>query len=85
MSFGKYRQGSGIADFFLCKSCGVVVGAIYEYDGQVFAAVNSQVIEGRATFGEAESVSPKTLSAIEKADRWKGIWFPNVTLITDNA
>lgn len=82
---GKYRQGSGIADFLLCKRCGVVVGAIYEIDGQVFAAINSQVIEGGTTFGEVKSASPKTLTPTEKVNRWKANWFPNVTLITDDA
>ena len=82
---GKYRQGSGIADCLLCSNCGVLVGVAYQNDGQLFAAVNSQVVEEGTSFGEKKVVSPKTLTAREKTERWKGIWFPNVTLIFNNA
>jgi len=82
---GKYRQGSGIADCLLCTNCGVLVGIAYKDEGQLFAAINSQVVEDGIKFGEKKSVSPKTLTTSEKADRWKGVWFPNVTLITNNS
>lgn len=82
---GKYRQGSGIADFLFCKGCGVLVGATYEIGGRMFAAINSRVIEGDTAFGEVKSASPKTLAPAEKVNRWKAIWFPNVALVAEDA
>jgi hypothetical protein len=79
---GKYRQGQEIADCLFCTNCGVLLGIAYQNDGQLFATVNSQIIEGETDFGEKISVSPKTLAATEKAARWKSNWFPNVTVLT---
>jgi hypothetical protein len=66
-------------------NCGVLVGVAYQDDDQLFAAINCQVVEGGIIFGEKKSVSPKTLTASEKIERWKGAWFSNVTLTTNNA
>lgn len=81
---GKYRQGSGTAHCLLCTNCGVLVGVAYQDDDQLFATINSQVVENGVTFGEKKTVSPKTFTASEKIARWKGVWFSNVTLTTDN-
>jgi hypothetical protein len=78
----KYRQGSGTADCLLCRNCGILIGALYRSsDGRLYAAVNAKVVDGRASFGAEQSVSPKALSASEKVQRWQNIWFHNVSVV----
>jgi hypothetical protein len=78
----KYRQGSGIADCLVCKNCGVLIGAVYQYNGRHYAAVNVKALDGTPSFGSERPVSPKTLSEGEKVSRWKDIWFANVRIVT---
>jgi hypothetical protein len=75
-----YRQGSGIAECLLCTDCGVLVGALFRVDGQVYGTVNVRAIDAAVTFGEAQAVSPKQLGASDKTKRWTDIWFPNVRM-----
>lgn len=75
---GSYRQGNELAEMLLCTRCGVLVGALYRSAGQVYATVNVKVIEGAPEFGLEEPVSPKRLSAQEKAARWQKLWFSDV-------
>ena len=82
---GRYPQGSGIAECLLCTNCGVLVGALYRNDGRLYAAVNVKVVDGRTNFGAEQPVSPKTLSASEKVNRWQDIWFANVSIVTVDA
>jgi hypothetical protein len=84
-NLGKYRQGSGIADFLLCRNCGVLVGVTFQTDGRLYATVNSKSIDGGPHFGEETPVSPSMLSDSEKTERWKDIWFGNVSINTINA
>jgi len=81
---GRYRQGSKLADFLFCKTCGVLVGVAYHEEGRMFATINSLVIEGGAGFAEKKTVSPRTLSAAGKIGRWKEFWFSDVTLVSDD-
>lgn len=78
---GMYRQGSGTAEFMLCRKCGVVVGVTYQTAHHVFAAVNCQVLNGELGFGERAVVSPKKLNAEQKIARWKEVWFSQVSVI----
>ena len=73
-----YRQGSGQAEFLLCKRCGVMIGVLYRNAGRVYAAVNTNAIDASVVFGSEQGVSPKTLSAEEKAGRWRELWFSRV-------
>jgi hypothetical protein len=73
-----YRQGSGLAEFILCRTCGVLVAVVLRRDGLVHGAVNVQALEGAATFAAERTVSPKKLSGGEKIQRWQDVWFPNV-------
>lgn len=82
---GKYRQGSGLADCLLCTHCGVLVGVAYRENGRLFAAINCRVVEDGTRFGEKESVSPKSLGASEKTERWKAAWFRDVVIATGDA
>lgn len=81
----KYRQGSGIAEFLSCKKCGVLIGACYEKEGQLFAAINSKAVDNDTHFGEATVVSPKRLNDRERTQRWRDIWFSDVQIKHVNA
>ena len=72
-----YRQGSGSAECLLCTNCGVYVGAFYrDSNGLSYGTVNVRVLDGETKFRAEQFVSPKTLSADEKSERWRAIWFP---------
>jgi hypothetical protein len=81
---GKYRQGSGQAEFLLCRSCGVLVGVLHRAGSRLYAAINVNAADVRADFGAEQPASPKRLSATEKTQRWQELWFANVQL-TDQA
>jgi hypothetical protein len=77
---GRYRQGSGQAEFLLCRTCGVLVGVLYQSDGGTYAAVNVRIVDVRTDFGVDVPVSPRKLSESEKVQRWQDIWFSNVNV-----
>ena len=81
----KYRQGSRIADFLICKNCGVMVGVCYEEQGCIYGSVNTKAIQGSSKFGESQVISPKKLTDIERVNRWKDAWFSNVKIEHENA
>jgi hypothetical protein len=76
----RYHQGSGTAEMLLCRTCGVMVAALYRDADEVFGTVNVRALDSRADFGAEVAVSPKVLSAQEKVTRWRGIWFGNVSV-----
>lgn len=78
----KYRQGSSLADFLLCGNCGVLAVVLYQDQEDLYATVNSKLIDGGGSFGQEMPVSPKTLSDREKAERWRSIWFADVHVDT---
>jgi len=80
---GSYRQGSGQADLVYCRQCGVLVGALYADAGQIYATINSRIIEGPTPFGAEQTASPKALSGEQKAGRWRDIWFRNVSILVN--
>jgi hypothetical protein len=77
---GKYRQGSGQAEFLLCRSCGVLVGVLHSVASRLYATINVNATDVRADFGTEQTAPPKNLSANEKTQRWQEIWFANVKL-----
>jgi hypothetical protein len=81
---GTYRQGSRQADLIVCRTCGVLVGALHRSDGHLYGTVNVRVLEGAATFGAEKGASPQKLSGDEKAKRWQDIWFCNVQVHGDD-
>lgn len=81
---GKYRQGNGLADCILCRNCGVLIAIAFQSSGQLYATINTKVINGDVHFGEEVRVSPKRLSDSEKIERWKEIWFANVTITSSH-
>lgn len=75
-----YRQGSGTAEMLLCKNCGVLIGGVLRADGEVFAAINTKVIDANVHFGDDKIASPKLLSVEQKTERWRKLWFRNVEI-----
>jgi len=57
---------------------GVLVGAQCRLEGRLFAVINAMAVDGATKFGERRSVSPKKLSADEKLQRWRDLWFPDI-------
>ncbi len=74
----KYKQGSEIADFLLCKKCGVLVAVCYEEQDQVYGSINSKAINANVEFGDELSISPKQFTDKVKVERWKDNWFSGV-------
>lgn len=79
-SLGNYRQGSGVAECIFCAKCGVLIGALYKSEGRIWGVVNVRIVEGPASFGTEQSVSPRKLPAEDKERRWQDIWFQNVAI-----
>jgi len=76
----RYKQGSGTADFLVCKDCGVLVAVCWEYGGGCYAAINRKAIDRPGEFGEAMPVSPQRLDKDAKVQRWQDIWFRDVAI-----
>ncbi len=75
-----FRQGSNTAEMLLCRTCGVLVGAVYRDSDRLFGTLNVKAMDSRASFGPEEPVSPKSLSADQKVQRWRELWFADVLL-----
>jgi hypothetical protein len=78
-----YSQGSGLAEFLLCKRCGVLVTVVYRDAGSLFAVANVNAIRTPEVFGLGQQVSPRTLLPDAKAKRWREIWFSRVEGLTE--
>jgi len=74
----KFRQGNELADFLLCRTCGVLVAVLLRSEESLHGTVNVKALENAAAFGAPQTVSPKKLSGDEKVKRWRGVWFSNV-------
>jgi hypothetical protein len=73
----RYRQGSGQAEFLLCRECGVLVAVVARSaDGSLIGAANRNAFDGRAAFTDEKSVSPRLLAAEVKLARWSQLWMP---------
>jgi len=77
-NLARYKQGDEIADFLICKQCGVLVGVSYQEGERIYATINRRAIDNAAQFGEESAVSPKLLSEAQKVERWKENWFRDV-------
>jgi hypothetical protein len=75
-----FRQGSNTAQMLLCRSCGILVGALYRDGDRLFGTVNVRALDSRASFGMEKGVSPKSLSADVKTQRWRDLWFADVSV-----
>ena len=73
----RYRQGSGQAEFLLCRDCGVLVAVVARTgDGRLLGAVNRNAFDQREAFAEETIVSPQRLAADAKLARWSQVWMP---------
>ena len=79
----RYTQGSGQAEFLLCRNCGVLVGVFYRREGRLYGTVNAKVLE--AEFAAPRPASPKQLSDEDKVQRWQELWFPGVRIIAQES
>ncbi len=77
-----YRQGSGTAEFLVCRQCGVVVGAFYRDGQRLIGVANVRALDDAAALGPRQPVSPKTLTAAQKSERWRILWFQRVVIQT---
>jgi hypothetical protein len=76
----RFRQGSNTAEMLLCRTCGVLVGALYRESSRLFGTLNAKALGSGVSFGPEKSVSPKLLSADQKVQRWRDLWFSDVLL-----
>lgn len=74
----KYRQGSKIAYFLICKKCGVMTGVCYEENGRIYGSINTRSTDNQASFGAVQVAQLTQLTDEERIARWKNIWFSNV-------
>jgi hypothetical protein len=73
----RYRQGSGQAEFLVCRDCGVLVAVVARTaDGRLLGAANRNAFDARASFGEQAVVSPQQLAPDAKLARWTQLWTP---------
>jgi hypothetical protein len=80
----RFRQGSKLAEFLICKICGVFVAVCFDDNGKIYGAINSRAVGNKYAFGKNIIVSPEKLSNDEKIHRWKMLWFPNVHIENAN-
>jgi len=76
---GAYRQGSEAAEFVICKSCGIMIAVVCREGDRTYAAVNVNALSEPHIFGETQVISPMQLSALEKTQRWRQVWFHRVS------
>lgn len=77
---GSYRQGSALAEMLVCRTCGVLIGAVCRENQTIYGAVNCRVLDAAGELGGEQSVSPQTLPPEQKLKRWRQLWFERVTL-----
>ncbi len=77
---GKHRNGSELADFLICKRCGVLIGGLYQDGPERYATINVNALDDNEGFAQPVPVSPKTLSPEQKTSRWRELWFSDVTI-----
>jgi hypothetical protein len=78
--FDKYRQGSRIADFLICRNCGVMVGVCYEDGGRVYGSINIRSCGECDLFGDSKEMALAELSDEDRVKRWKENWFSPVEI-----
>jgi hypothetical protein len=80
----KYRQGSRIAEFLICKICGIMTGVCYEENGCVYGSINVRSACEHAAFGYNQIAQLEQLSDEDRIKRWKKYWFRNVLINYEN-
>lgn len=70
----KLKQGSQQATFWQCKNCKEVVAVTSENNGETRGALSKNLFTDKYPLKPSVIVSPKTLSATEKSERWPTVW-----------
>lgn len=74
---GRYRQGSGQAEFLFCGQCGVLVAVVCADEAGVLrGALNRNSFDLRDRLGNEAVASPQLLAADAKLARWSQVWTP---------
>ena len=68
------QHGSGIASFHECTNCGDVVVVTAEIDGEIYAAVNANILKVIAKLPKAIKTNFSDQSAVQKRQRWRENW-----------
>lgn len=68
------KQGSNQASFITCNCCKSVIAASLQLNNRLVGALNSTLLSNFSLLQEPTVVSPKTLGAKEKTDRWQTVW-----------
>ena len=76
-----YRQGSQIADFLICKQCGIMTNVIYKEAGRIYGSINSRTSDQFDQFGNCQDMHLTQLSDEARIKRWKDNWFSEVTIV----
>lgn len=72
----RYRFASKAADYILCGTCGVYLGAVAEIDGRTFATLNLDAFDDPHRDLVAAPVTYEGESAKAKAARRRARWTP---------
>ena len=80
LEVSKYRQGSRIADFLICKKCGIMTGVCYEESGRIYGSINIRSTSEYDAFGDSQSLHLTQSSDEARIKRWKDNWFSNVLI-----
>ncbi|WP_406662964.1 hypothetical protein [Gallaecimonas sp. GXIMD1310] len=70
----KDHNGDGLAGFYRCRHCHDLIVIACHLQGTLRGVVNASLLADSAAFADAISVSPKTLTAREKTQRWQQLW-----------
>ena len=73
----RYQFGLGTAQFLVCRTCGVYVGAVIAEHGSAYAVVNLNALETPEAFARtAVAVSYDAELAAERRARRRAVWTP---------
>ena len=73
----RYRFGLKTADFLICGTCGVYVGAVYGEGDELWGIVNSNVLHDRNAFiAPIDAMSYDDETATSRGARRKSRWTP---------
>ena len=73
----RYRFALRTADYVVCRTCGVFVGALCTIEGSTYATLNANVLEARASLTRRPvAVDYDGESAAERIARRRARWTP---------
>jgi hypothetical protein len=71
-----YRFGLKTADFLICPTCGVYVGAVIEIGGRLYSVVNLNIFENVDVPAAATPMSYDAESTEDRIGRREKVWTP---------